>query len=202
MSEFWEQAFVEKQEMWGLEPSQSAVIANQYFLDEKIKKILIPGFGYGRNARLFVDNGLDITGIEISRTAIELARKHYGDKVKIHHGSVTQMPFDDQTFDGIFCYSLIYLLNPKERAKLILDCYNQLRNGGSMIFAVLSTTSSNFGIGKKLEENWFETPYGVNLYFYNQESIKAEFGQYGLFEYEEMQENSFQFWLIKCKKPS
>jgi hypothetical protein len=34
---------------------------------------LIPGIGYGRNAKLFIDNGLKVTGIEIADSAISIA---------------------------------------------------------------------------------------------------------------------------------
>ena len=67
-----------------------------------------------------------VTGIEISKTAVEMAGKHYGKAMTIHHGSVTYMPFDDCRYDGIFCYALIHLLDSNERKKLIRDCYNQL----------------------------------------------------------------------------
>ncbi len=57
--------------------------------------MLIPGFGYGRNAQAFTDKGIDVTGIEISETAINLARKHFGNRLKIYHGDVSEMPFDN-----------------------------------------------------------------------------------------------------------
>ena len=95
MTEFWEENFIEKQEMWGLEPSRSAVLTKDFFAQEAVKNILIPGIGYGRNAQVFRDNGITVTGIEISKTAIELARKHFGARITIHHGSVTDLPFDN-----------------------------------------------------------------------------------------------------------
>ncbi|WP_206684022.1 methyltransferase domain-containing protein [Pontibacter beigongshangensis] len=55
---------------------------------------MIPGFGYGRNAKAFTDNVFSVTGIEVSETAISLARKYYGDDVKVYHGSVSAMPLD------------------------------------------------------------------------------------------------------------
>lgn len=76
--EFWEKNFVEKQEMWGFESSGSAVLTNDFFLQKSVKNILIPGIGYARNAQIFRDNGMVVTGIEISQTAIEMARRHYG----------------------------------------------------------------------------------------------------------------------------
>lgn len=122
MTEFWEQAFKDKQEMWGLEPAKSTVLTKNLFVEHKIQNALIPGIGYGRNAQMFIESGMTATGIEVSQTAIDLAQKHFGEVLKIYQGSVTEMPFDEKLYDGIFCYGLIYLLNKDERAKLIQDC--------------------------------------------------------------------------------
>jgi len=134
MTEFWESSFIEKQTMWGFEPSDSVIFTKDFFLEKKIKDILIPGIGYGRNAKVFIENGINVTGIEISKTAIELARKSGLDDISIYHGSVTDMPFESKLYDGIFCYALIHLLNNHERKKFIKDCYNQLKPNGYMIF--------------------------------------------------------------------
>lgn len=50
---------------------------------------------------------MTVTGIEISETAIQLAEKHFGHTLKIHHGSVTDMPFDHAVYDGIFCHAIV-----------------------------------------------------------------------------------------------
>lgn len=197
--EFWESAFTEKQEMWGFEPAKSAVLAKDFFVEKSVKHILIPGVGYGRNAKIFIDNGIAVTGIEISKTAIEMARKHYGENMVIYRGSVTGMPFDNNTYDGIFCYALIHLLDDNERAKLIRDCYNQLAANGHMIFTVISKDAPTYGQGKLLSKDRYEMFGGVKMFFYDKESIHAEFDRAGLFEIAEVTEN-FPFFLIKCRK--
>ena len=40
MTEFWESSFIEKQTMWGLEPSDSAILIKDFFLEKNIKDIL------------------------------------------------------------------------------------------------------------------------------------------------------------------
>lgn len=208
MTEFWEKSFIEHQTMWGFEPTDSAILANAFFVEKGIRKILIPGIGYGRNAKLFIDSGINVTGIEISQTAIDLAQKHYGTAMKIHHGSVTDMPFDDDLYDGIFCYGLAYLLNGEEREKLIKDCFRQLEPNGYMIFSVLSKNSPNYGTGKQIGKDRFEIPQGARLFFYDEDSVKQEFGNYGLIEFFEIDEPvknmpekpPFKFWIIKCHK--
>ena len=63
MTEFWEEAFKDKQEMWGLEPAKSALLTVDFFIANNVKNILIPGIGYGRNAGIFINSGIEVTGI-------------------------------------------------------------------------------------------------------------------------------------------
>lgn len=197
--EFWETNFINKKEMWGLTPSQSAVITNDFFVDQSLQRVLIPGIGYGRNAEPFRKSGMTVTGIEISKTAIEMADKHYGSDMKIFHGSVTDMPFDNQKYDGIFCYALIHLLSETERIKLIRDCYDQLEDGGYMVFTMITKDAPTYGTGTYISPDRYEIIEGVTMFFYDQESVHREFDSFGLFEITTIQE-SFPFFLIKCRK--
>ncbi|MEP9405967.1 class I SAM-dependent methyltransferase [Peribacillus frigoritolerans] len=207
MTEIWESSFIENQMMWGLEPSDSAILTKDFFLEKKVKDLLIPGIGYGRNAKIFTDNGIHVTGIEISKTAIELARQN-GLNLNIFHGSVTDMPFDNKLYDGIFCYALIHLLNNRERDKFIKACYNQLKPNGYMIFTTISKEAPMFGKGKQLGKDYFEIMEGMKMFFYDPDSIKQEFGKYGLIEFSEIvephknMENKppFKFIMVKCQK--
>lgn len=199
MPEFWEEAFKEKQEMWGVNPAKSTVLTKDFFVENGVKNVLIPGIGYGRNAQIFRENGMIVTGIEISQTAIELGQKHYGNDLTVYHGSVTEMPFDNNLYDGIYCYGLIYLLNKEERAKLIQDCYNQLTKSGSMVFTAITKEAKTYGEGTYISKDRFEMFGGVKIFFYDRKTIQEEFGEKGLFEITEVTEN-YPFYLIKCKK--
>jgi len=199
MTEFWEEAFKDKQEMWGFEPAKSTILTKDFFVEHKIKSVLIPGIGYGRNAQIFMDNGMTVTGIEISQTAIDLAKKHFGNELTIYHGSVTEMPFDDKLYDGIFCYGLIYLLNYEERKKLVQDCFNQLKENGFMIFTTITKNAQTYRQGTQISKDRFELFGGVKIFFYDKETIYEEFADAGLFEVTEVTEN-YPFYLIKCRK--
>lgn len=199
MMDFWEDYFIEKQEMWGLEPAKSAKLTNDLFVKEDINSILIPGIGYGRNAQLFYENGMDVTGIEISETAINLARKNYGSNWTIYHGSVTDMPFDDKLYDGVFCHALIHLLNHDERAKLIQDCYNQVSENGCMVFTAITKDAPNFGRGKLISKDRYEFHEGAKIFYYDREAVTSEFGGSGLYETIEVHDSQPMF-IIKCRK--
>ena len=196
------------QTSWGFEPSDSAILAKDFFLDNSAKDILIPGIGYGRNAKIFCNNRFNVTGIEISKTAINLAKSKNGLNIKIHHGSVSDMPFDEEIYDGIFCYSLIHLLNFQDRRKFIKDCFNQLKPKGHMIFTVISKKASMYGKGKQLSKDRFEIMKGLKVFFYDVDSVNRAFEKYGLMEISEIDEPikhmvnepPLKCILVKCKR--
>lgn len=207
MSNFWEEKFSSSGTIWHFIPSDSAGMALELFRKNEVHKILIPGVGYGRNAKLFVDNGFDVTGIEISESAIDLARKnnlHF----PVHCGSVTQMPFDQEIFDGIFCYALIHLLNKPERRKFLRHCFSQLKPGGIMVFTVASTRMSMYGQGKRLSKDRYSIQQGLDVFFYNRESVVREFLEFGLVECFDMDEpvkfkegeNPISMHYVVCRK--
>lgn len=199
MREFWEKAFRSNQEMWGFEPAPSTVLTKDFFLKHNVKNVLIPGIGYGRNAQIFMKNGMTVTGIEISQTAIDLAQKHFGSAFPIYQGSVSEMPFDKNLYDGIYCYALIHLLDKSERKKLIQDCFNQLSDNGYMVFAVATKEAPLYGQGTCIGKERFQVHGGIKMFFYDRETIQEEFGKAGLFEITEVID-VYPFYLIKCKK--
>ncbi|HEY4786211.1 MAG TPA: class I SAM-dependent methyltransferase [Bacteroidales bacterium] len=207
MIEYWESRFTIEGAMWKFEPADSAIVAMDLFKSYTINNILIPGFGYGRNAKLFLDNGFKVTGIEISKSAIELARRNGLDCI-IHHGSVTSMPYDNQKYDGIYCYALIHLLNQRERRNFLKSCYDQLNQKGLMIFVVATKKLNMYGTGKYLSKDRYEISKGLRVYFYDDNSVKNEFINYGLIKCIDIEEpikfmegqESMKLKLIICKK--
>jgi len=207
MSEFWEKMFQKIGTLWQFEPAESAILTNNLFSENEFRKILIPGVGYGRNAKPFIEKGLEVTGIEISETAIRLAREN-DLNFPIYHGSVAQMPFDDSVYDGIFCYALIHLLNQNERRQFLKNCYNQLRDGGIMVFISVSKNYKMFGQGNLISKDRLRIQNGLDVFFYDQDSIEREFEKYGLIEYREIEEPvkhmeneaPIKFWMVICRK--
>jgi predicted SAM-dependent methyltransferase len=135
-----------------------------------------------------------------------LARQN-GIDISIHNGSVAEMPYDNKLYDGIFCYALIHLLCSSERKKFIKDCYSQLKPNGYMIFTTVSKKAPMYGKGKQLGKDQFEIMKGVKMFFYDSDSVKQEFGEYGLIDFSEIDEpnnsienkSSINFIIIKCK---
>ena len=109
------------------------------------------------------------------------------------------MPFDDEFYDGVFSHALIHLLDKNDRINMISACYNQLRDGGQMVFTTISKKAVTYGQGTLISKDRYEQFGGVQTYFYDDISINDEFGSYGLYDVSEVIEN-YPFYLIKCCK--
>jgi len=205
--EFWESLFKNEGTSWGFEPADSAIMAADLFYNHCFSNVLIPGIGYGRNAKPFIEKGMVVEGIEISKTAIDLLKVSFP-KIETYHGSVLDMPFSAETYDGIYCYALIHLFNHDEREKIISDCFYQLNRGGMMIFCAISDESDLLLTGRKIETNRYLMPNGLNVFFYNDELIMKEFGKYGLLESKNIEEPikfttgfpAMKFKIVTCKR--
>jgi SAM-dependent methyltransferase len=207
MIEFWETFFKNEGASWGIEPANSALQTADIFRNEGFSNVLIPGIGYGRNAKPFLELGIKVTGIEISSTAIAILNELYP-TVNAYLGSVLNLPFDNEIYDGIYCYALIHLFNHHERRKIISQCFQQLNKNGLMIFCAISDNSDLMKSGKKVGENRYLLPNGLKVFFYNDSFIEKEFSKYGLIDYQNIDEPikfksgfpPMKFKMITCKK--
>ena len=207
MSDFWEDKFQKIGLLWSFEPADSAIFARDLFAGNGFKSILIPGVGYGRNAKTFIDHGFEVTGIEISETAIRLAREN-GLDFRIYHGPVKRMPYGKSLYDGIFCYALLHLLNQNDRRQFLKNCFDQLQPGGMMVFVVVSKENKLYGSGRPVSVDRFLIDKGLTVFFYDSATIEKEFSLFGLVEYCEIDEpvkhmpneEPMKFWRVVCRK--
>ena len=170
MKEYWDKRFSDEGKIWGKKPSNTAEYALKLFKKHNIKTILIPGAGYGRNTRLFSNNGFFVQGIEISSVALEIAKNH-DTKTNFYHGSVLDMPFNNQIYDAIYCFNTLHFFLERERKCFLKKCYSQLRKKGFIFFVVFSKKEKSFGNGRQLEENTFESKPGRPTHYFSEEAF-------------------------------
>ncbi len=186
MKEFWDLLYNKIGTGWGFEPSDSAIAASEIFSVKGYKDVLIPGIGYGRNISPFSDKGMHVSGIEISEKAIKLMKENnlVND---IYEGSVLDMPFSNAKYDAVFSYALLHLFDYFERRKIISSCYNQLTDGGMMIFSVSSADDLKEK-GKLIGRNRYLQSNNMKVFYYDDGSIQKEFSKFELTEIRDIEE--------------
>lgn len=179
--EYWEKRFLDGGKIWGVKPSDTATLALKQFIKYKVNKILVPGAGYGRNTKLFTDANLEVVGIEISETAINIARK-YNPKTKFFQGSVFDMPFEDEKYDSIYSCYVLHLFLKEERISFLKKCYDQLKTKGFAFFVVFSEKDSSFGRGERVEKNTYVSKPWRPVHYFTEPDLRAHFKEYTIIE--------------------
>ena len=179
--EYWNKRFQEGGRIWGDAPSRTAEHALDLFGRHNVRTLLIPGSGYGRNARFFSSAGLVVAGIEISETACEMACEH--DPLTVFfEASALDMSFLVGHFDAVYCFNTLHLFPEEERGLLIQECAAKLRDGGLLFFTVFSEEEPSFGKGPEVEPNTFESKAGRPVHYFTEYDLVSHFSEFDVIE--------------------
>jgi 2-polyprenyl-3-methyl-5-hydroxy-6-metoxy-1,4-benzoquinol methylase len=138
-------------------------------------KALDLGCGAGNYAVWFASKGFQITGIDISAKAIELANLLAGENgVQCHfiaHDLLGELEGLPQPFDFAYDWEVLHHIFPQDREKYIANVHRLIRPGGKYFSVCFSETDSDFGG----EGKYRKTPLGTILYFSSEHELKELF---------------------------
>ncbi len=133
------------------------------FLTNKEKrkntKILDLGFGGGRHAKLFAEQGFDVYGVDFSEEGIMQTKKmlkKLGLNAQLKAGDMRNLPYDDDFFDGIISFAVFYYIDSEGMKKSIDELYRVLKKNGKALIVTRTTDDYRFGKGKQIEKNTFK----------------------------------------------
>lgn len=88
------------------------------------------GSGSGELAAALAAYGLPVTGLDVDRAQLQLARQRYGTGIDWVEGDLRSWRFQRESYAGIFCLDLFPFIPNGERARLIGRLKAALRPGG------------------------------------------------------------------------
>jgi ubiquinone/menaquinone biosynthesis C-methylase UbiE len=107
------------------------------------RELLEVGCGIGTDLVRFARGGAMVTGVDLSSTAIALARKNFdlhGVTAKdLRVANAEALPFDDASFDVVYGHGVLQYTAHADR--LVRECHRVLRPGGEAIFMVYNRIS-------------------------------------------------------------
>lgn len=140
----------------------------------KGKKVLMLGCGTGEESKLLKEFGAtDITGIDLSKESIKLAKSTYPE-YEFLVGDMHKLPFPDESFD--FIYSSLAIHYSPNPLSVYQEIYRILKKKGELLFSVghpLRWASSHFNIN--------DIEYLVTGYAYPSSEDKV-YGNYNTFK--------------------
>ena len=106
------------------------------------RTVLEVGCGAGVDLARFARGGAEVTGVDLSASAIELARANFeqqGLPGRFEVADGERLPFEDNTFDIVYAHGVVqYTADPR---RLVDECRRVLKPGGQAIFQVYNRIS-------------------------------------------------------------
>jgi len=146
---------------WNIEKPPEALV--QLVDDGKIKpcKAVDLGCGTGHYAIWLAGRGFDVTGIDISPTATNMAEENAAKKGGKCNFLVADMLGDlkalDETFEFAYDWEVMHHIFPETRQKYVENVYKLLKPGGKYLSVCFSEENPQFGGSGKYRE----TPIGT-----------------------------------------
>ena len=106
------------------------------------QRVLEVGCGIGTDLARFARGGAEVTGIDLSQTAIDLAGKnfaHLGLTGDLRVADGEALPFPDASFDVVYGHGVLQYAAAPER--IIAEAHRVLKPGGQGIFMVYNRVS-------------------------------------------------------------
>jgi ubiquinone/menaquinone biosynthesis C-methylase UbiE len=97
--------------------------------------VLDAGCGTGIIARILVDIGCQVTGIDISQSMIDLA-KGLVPEASFEVGDMAALEYDDDTFDGIVSTYVVFHVPRTDHLPLFIGFRRLLKKGGPLLFSI------------------------------------------------------------------
>ncbi|MEK6953925.1 MAG: class I SAM-dependent methyltransferase [Candidatus Micrarchaeota archaeon] len=155
---------------------------NFQFEAKKGSRVLEVGCGNGKHLSALLDKGFDVYGVDISPSAIKLAKERAelsGEGAILTIGDATQLHFEDNFFDVVFLFHILGHLSEKERELAIKEAFRVLKKGGKCYFREFHITDYRFGKGIEVESNTFRKGTNVWVHYFTEEEVKKGFKEAG-----------------------
>lgn len=148
------------------------------------RRALDLGCGNGRHLWLLAREGFDTVGIDLSRTALGMARKWMKRErltVKVVEGDAAALPHSDATFDLCLVSHLLDYLPMPDALTVARELHRVMAPGASFCATLHSTRDREFGTGRKVGRNTFVLPASglrMLIHYFDGREIEDLFGAF------------------------
>lgn len=171
MKDTWEKSFAEQvaRHAYNTAPVEALARTVSYHLRGRVRADQVPplhfmemGCGAGPNLVWLAQQGIRVSAVDISPTALDLARHNlvrqgFGDRIgQLLEASVSAVPFEDGLFDGIIEACVFQHLDRRNRYSAFAEVRRLLRPGGVFVGYMLDVGHTVYR--RKRAEELLEDP--------------------------------------------
>lgn len=172
----------------------------KFFKDKKIKTILDLGCGNGEHLFQLSNNGFKVTGMDLSKEAIRLAKVKFKENNLVGNFYVSSMhkklPFSNEQFDAVICLRTLNHGTINQIQKTVNEIYRILKKEGLVFVNTIKINGEKNRIGKGALNQIpvdFIAPYtykplkskeiGITHYLFNKKTLSKVFNKFKIVKF-------------------
>jgi len=108
--------------------------------------VLEIGPGFGATTKVLVDHAPSLTALEIDEASSARLRKEFEGRVTVVHGDGAKMPFEDNTFSAVVCFTMLHHVPSAELQDAIFAEASRVLRPGGLLRGTDSQASLRFRV--------------------------------------------------------
>ena len=141
-------------------------------------KILEIGCGNGKTVLALSKKGYDVTGLDFSESAIGMCRKTIPDAGEFVCASVTELPFQDDSFDGAVAFHVLEHLTDADMDKAVSELGRVLRPGSHLLVKCFAKGDMRSEKGEMIDDSTVIRGNGILYHYYEKEGLISKLGPF------------------------
>lgn len=141
-------------------------------------RLLDAGCGTGKYAIPLRMRGFKVTGVDVSPGALKMAAKASKCReldIDFLAADICHLPFQDASFDVIWCYGVLQHLLQAEREQTISEFGRLLSGEGMLFLEVMGKEDMRYG-GCVVEPDTFNRKKGIIYHYFDKNELKGLLG--------------------------
>jgi cyclopropane fatty-acyl-phospholipid synthase-like methyltransferase len=172
---------------------QRRVGIDSYDVKRPTNRVLDVGCGNGNHVLFFAEQGFSTAGVDVSKSAIELARQRATERgldVDLEVGDAADLPWESEMFDLVVSDGVLDHVSFSQAKSILAEIQRVSTPGAYLFLSLRSAADSEWGRGEKVEENTYilQEGYekGMLQHFFDRRSIKELLDGYEIFDIEHL----------------
>lgn len=129
------------------------------------------GCGNGKSTAHLLEQGCEVTGIDVSETAVRVCQERFP-SARFVVADASKLPFPDGSFDLVLLVHVLEHLDAPSRQQAMLEAWRVLAEGGTVYLQAFSRQDLRYGKGASgVEEHSFQRGNGIVYHYFDADEI-------------------------------
>ena len=138
-------------------------------------RILEVGCGNGKTVLALSKKGFRVTGVDFSLAAIGMCRETIPSAGEFVCASVTDLPFDEASFDGAVAFHVLEHLTADEMKAAVGELSRVLSPGSHLLLRCFAKGDMRSGKGKGMDDSTFIRGNGISYHYFEEDELISSF---------------------------